>query len=158
MQINFNLNGESIEINVPSNKKSSHVLRDNCGMRGVHLGCGMGQCGGCLVLDGKKPVYSCLIPAFAMAGRDITTIEGFMQTPHFAPIEKGFKKAGVILCDFCAPARVLSLGSLFLLNRNPDPQEIKEQINIVKCPCIGPNSLEMGIQIALEEHYARSRR
>ena len=158
MTINFTLNGTETEINVPPGKKLSYVLREDCGLRSVHPGCGKGQCGGCLVLDGINPVYSCLLPAFSLMGRKITTIEGFVQTPLFSIIEKGFKRAGVVLCDFCAPARVLSLGSLILQGRNPDPDEIREQINIVKCPCIGPDSLEMGIQIALEEHYARERR
>jgi aerobic carbon-monoxide dehydrogenase small subunit len=158
MTIRLTLNGKETELNVPPNKKLSHVLRDDCGLRGVHPGCGRGQCGGCLVLDGKNPVYSCLIPAFMANGKNITTIEGFVQTPLFGIIERGFKRAGVILCDFCAPARVLSLGALILQGRNPDTAEILDQIDIVRCPCIGPESLETGIQIALEEHYARERR
>jgi aerobic carbon-monoxide dehydrogenase small subunit len=158
MTIRFTLNGEETEVNVTPDKKASHVLRDDCGLRSIHPGCGKGECGGCLVLDGINPIYSCLLPAFSLRGRDITTIEGFIQTPLFPIIEKGFKRAGVVLCDFCAPARVLSLGALILQGRNPDQKEIREQIGIVNCPCIGPDSLEMGIQIALEEHYARERR
>lgn len=158
MQIRFTLNSEQQEINAPPLMPAASVLRDICGMRGIHPGCGKGQCGGCLILDEATPLYSCQIPAFDLIDRRITTIEGFTQMPQFPIIVKGLKQAGVILCEFCAPGRVLSLGSLFMHGWNPDPSEIREHLKIVRCTCVGPETLEMGIQIALEEHYARTRR
>ena len=64
-----------------------YVLRNDLGLTGTKFGCGLGQCGACTVLVGGQAVRSCLLPVQAVAGREVTTIEGLgsPERPHPAP-------------------------------------------------------------------------
>ena len=53
-----------------------HGLRNDLRLNGPKYGCGLGECGACLVLVDGVAARSCVIPAGGVAGREITTLEG----------------------------------------------------------------------------------
>ena len=57
-----------------------YVLRDELGLTGAKIGCGLGQCGSCTVLVDDQPARACMVPIASLAGRRVTTIEG-LGTP-----------------------------------------------------------------------------
>ncbi|MHC4836660.1 MAG: (2Fe-2S)-binding protein [Planctomycetota bacterium] len=70
------VNGESREVDVDPSTPLLWVLRDLLDLTGTRYGCGKGLCGTCTVhLDGA-PARACILPASAVAGREVTTIEG----------------------------------------------------------------------------------
>ena len=72
----FEVNGQEREVDVEDEMPLLWVLRDELGITGPKYGCGIGQCGACTVhLDGVA-VRSCQMPAGAVSGRSVTTIEG----------------------------------------------------------------------------------
>ncbi|RPH55290.1 MAG: (2Fe-2S)-binding protein, partial [Chloroflexi bacterium] len=87
----------------------------------VKYGCGNGDCGVCTVLLNGKPVRSCQVKAAAVAGAEITTLEGVSQNEKLHPVQQAFVETGAIQCGFCTPAQILTAKAL--LEKNADPTE-----------------------------------
>lgn len=145
MNIIFNVNGKEVSVETRPDKKLSVLLREDLNLKGVRKGCGTGQCGNCLILMDDQLVASCLIPAFAARHKTILTIEGFSQTREFNDILSGFKEAGVHLCSYCAPARLLSTAYLLEKSILPTEEQIIDTISSVQCRCSSFSHLKKGI-------------
>ena len=97
------------------------VLRDELNLTGTKYGCGEGQCGACTVLIDGAPVRSCTTRVAAVAGRQITTIEGLEQNGKLHPVQEAFIEADALQCGYCTPGMILS--SVGLLKKTPQPSE-----------------------------------
>jgi xanthine dehydrogenase YagR molybdenum-binding subunit len=82
------------------------VIRDHLNLTGTKLVCGSGVCGACTVLLDGEPVVSCLLPASAVAGRSLTTIEG-IGGAKLHPVQKAFMAHDALQCGFCTPGFVV---------------------------------------------------
>lgn len=148
MIISFVLNNKLVEADALPNQRLSVLLRESFKLNTVRDGCRQGTCGACLVIMDKKLANSCLIPAFSAKNSEITTIEGIAETREFEIIVESFKRANLYICDFCAPARALSVYHLLTSNEPVDDISIKETINSVSCRCSHFSALRRGIQMA----------
>ncbi|MBN2655839.1 MAG: 2Fe-2S iron-sulfur cluster binding domain-containing protein [Spirochaetales bacterium] len=154
MNIICNVNGKEVAVETRPDKKLSAVLRDDLNLKGIRKGCGTGRCGSCLILLDDQLVASCLVPAFAARHKSIVTIEGFSQTKEFSDIVTGFKEAGVHLCSYCAPARVLSTAYMLRKHIMPTEEQINDIISSVQCRCSSFSHLKKGI-IQASIHFSR---
>jgi aerobic-type carbon monoxide dehydrogenase small subunit (CoxS/CutS family) len=111
------------------------VLRDELELTGTKYGCGEGQCGACTVLIDGAPVRSCITRAAAVAGKEITTIEGLAQNGKLHPLQEAFIQADALQCGYCTPGMILS--SVGLLNKTPQPSEpeIRRALHGNVCRC-----------------------
>ena len=111
------------------------VLRDELELTGTKYGCGEGQCGACTVLIDGAPARSCLTQASAVAGKEITTIEGLAQNGKLHPVQEAFIQADALQCGYCTPGMILS--SVGLLNKTPQPSEpeIRRALHGNVCRC-----------------------
>jgi len=136
-EIAFELNGHPARLAVPLAASALAVLRERLGMTGAKLACGEGECGACTILVDGEPVCACLLPAFALDGRAVTTIEGLWTEAGLDPVQRAFIEAGAIQCGFCTPGMILQVRSL--LERNPDPDEaaIRRALEGNVCRCTG---------------------
>ncbi|MEC7412871.1 MAG: 2Fe-2S iron-sulfur cluster-binding protein, partial [Pseudomonadota bacterium] len=76
MAIEFKLNGSSVALDVPADTPLLWAVRDEMNLKGTKFGCGIGMCGACTVhIDGVAQ-RSCITTVAAVAGKNITTIEG----------------------------------------------------------------------------------
>ena len=120
----------------PGSQPPKRVARaDEPHGRQVRYGCGEGQCGACTVLLDGSPVRSCLRPMRAVAGRQITTIEGLEDQGQLHPVQEAFLEMGALQCGYCTPGMILS--GVGLLNKNPNPTR-EEVIRFMKgniCRC-----------------------
>jgi aerobic-type carbon monoxide dehydrogenase small subunit (CoxS/CutS family) len=111
------------------------VLREELELTGTKYGCGEGQCGACTVLVEGLPVRSCITRVGAVAGKQITTIEGLEQNGQMHPMQEAFIEADALQCGYCTPGMILS--SVALLKKTPQPSEpeIKRALegNICRC-------------------------
>jgi xanthine dehydrogenase YagR molybdenum-binding subunit len=82
------------------------IIRDSMNMTGTKLVCGAGVCGACTVLLDGVPVVSCLMPAKAVAGKTITTIEGIGGT-KLHPVQRAFMAMDALQCGFCTAGFVV---------------------------------------------------
>src|SRR5258708_39080487 len=88
MQITLHVNGKAqvIEIDDPG-MPLLYALRDDLGLSNPRFGCGLGQCGACTVHVDGRAVRSCVTPAAAVAGRQITTLAGLGTPEHPHPVQ-----------------------------------------------------------------------
>jgi carbon-monoxide dehydrogenase small subunit len=133
--IAFKLNGRDCRVEAAPQVSLLELLRENLHLTGTKEGCGVGDCGICLVLLDGKPVNSCLVLAVDVAGREVVTIEGLATGDGLHPLQESFIEYGAVQCGFCSPAMILAAKAL--LDRNPDPseQEIKQALSGILCRC-----------------------
>jgi carbon-monoxide dehydrogenase small subunit len=136
--ISFNLNGETVEVEIEPHLTLLQLLRDRLEMTGTKEGCGMGECGACTVLIDGKAVNSCIFPALEVEGKSVTTIEGLTDVQgNLHSIQKAFIEYGAIQCGFCTPGMVLSAKALLDENPKPTEEEIRNAIAGNLCRCTG---------------------
>lgn len=111
------------------------LLRETLHLTGTKEGCGLGECGSCIVLVDGTPVNSCLMLAVDAQGRQITTIEGLASNDDLHPLQQSFIEKGAVQCGFCTSAMILSAKAL--LDKNPDAgeEEIKQALSGIICRC-----------------------
>lgn len=109
------------------------ALRDASNLTGTKYGCGVGDCGACMVLVDGEALRSCLITLAEAEGRYITTIEG-LSRDRAHPVQQALVAEQAIQCGFCTPG--IAMAAAALIARNPDPSEadIKEAVpNLCRC-------------------------
>jgi nicotinate dehydrogenase subunit A len=133
--IPLNVNGNTVRIAVDGDTPLLDVLRNHLGLTGAKFGCGLEQCGCCMVLVDGEPVKSCGKPLSAVAGRAIVTIEGLgtPERPH--PLQQAFLDEQAGQCGYCLPGILVSAKAL--LDRSPAPsrREIAEALDDNICRC-----------------------
>ena len=109
------------------------ALRDAANLTGAKYGCGVGDCGACMVLVDGEPQRSCLLTLAEAEGRSITTIEALSrQWPH--PVQQALVAEQAIQCGFCTPGIVISAAALLARNAGPSEDEIRAAIpNLCRC-------------------------
>jgi len=129
------INGSRHTVKSDPERPLLYVLREELDMTGAKYGCGEGQCGACTVLVDGSPVRSCVTPVRALAGKQITTIEGLAQNGHLHPLQEAFIKADALECGYCTSGMILAGAALLRRKPDPDEAEIKRTLegNICRC-------------------------
>jgi aerobic carbon-monoxide dehydrogenase small subunit len=135
-EIKFNLNGETITLEVNPNEVLLEVLRDRIGVKSPKCGCDKGDCGTCTVMINGKTVRSCLVLGIEVDGQDVVTLEGLMDS-GLTPLQKSFIEHNSFQCGFCAPGMILSATELLAKNQKPKKEEIQEALSGNLCRCTG---------------------
>lgn len=133
--IDLTVNGESHRLEVTPWTTLLELLRGKLNLTGTKEGCGLGECGTCVVLVDGNPVNSCLMLAADANGRQITTIEGLASDETLHPLQASFMEKGAVQCGFCSPAMILSAKALLDKNPRACEEEIKRALSGVLCRC-----------------------
>jgi aerobic carbon-monoxide dehydrogenase small subunit len=155
MIIGFILNGDDVSAKADPEDRLIDLLREQFRLFGAKAGCYAGKCGSCSVLLNGRVVPSCMVPVFAARSTEIITIEGFVQTVDYLDIEKGFRKAGIETCGYCASAKILTAHALLETNPDPDIEAIRTAFSGIVCRCNEFNGLSQAVR---ESAIARQRR
>lgn len=129
------VNGVRHELEVAPQATLVEVLREALHLTGAKEGCGVGECGTCLVLVDGEPVTSCLVLAADADGRAIETIEGMARDGELDAVQAAFLEHGAIQCGYCTPAMVLAAEALLRRSPRPDAVETAEALAGVLCRC-----------------------
>src|SRR5438128_6253766 len=113
------LNGYQVKVDADVERSLLSVLREDLDLTGSKYGCGEGQCGACTVLLDGVAVRSCVTPMRAVAGRQITTIEGLESNGRLHPLQQAFLGAGAMQCGFCTSGMIVAGAGLLRSNPNP---------------------------------------
>src|SRR4026209_1059233 len=81
------VNGRTHSVDVDPATPLLYVLSDDLELRGPKFGCGLAQCGACTVIANGQAIRSCVTPVSAMAGAEITTLEGLGTADGPHPIQ-----------------------------------------------------------------------
>jgi aerobic-type carbon monoxide dehydrogenase small subunit (CoxS/CutS family) len=131
----FQVNGTNRRLEVEAERSLLSVLREDLDLTGAKYGCGEGQCGACTVLIDGQPARSCLTKMSAVAGKQITTIEGLEQNGRLHPLQEAFLAHGAMQCGYCIPGMIMSGAGLLKKNPRPSEAEIRQAMegNICRC-------------------------
>ena len=141
-RINLRVNGRAHTVDVDESTPLLYVLSDALAMKGPLFGCGHGQCGACTVIgsggttpgDGAgQAVRSCVTPVKAVAGGEITTLEGLgtPEKPH--PIQQAFIDEQAAQCGFCLSGVILAAKALVDRTPKPTDDQIQQALSGVLC-------------------------
>ena len=131
-QFELSINGEQVAVDAPDEMPLLWVLRDLLGLKATRFGCGRGLCGACTVHVDGQATRSCLTPAAALAGSQITTLEG-LDDAH--PVLRAWSEMRVPQCGYCQSGQMMSAAALLSVNPQPAPDEIAAWMNGNLCRC-----------------------
>jgi aerobic-type carbon monoxide dehydrogenase small subunit (CoxS/CutS family) len=155
--ITLSINGESHAVDVDPQTPLLWVIRDYVGLMGTKFGCGIAQCGTCTVhLDGA-PVRSCVIPAQAAVGKELTTIEGIGGDGELHPVQQAWIDEQVPQCGYCQSGQIMAATALLESNPSPSDEDIDRAMVGIICRCGTYPRIRKGIRRASEAINALTR-
>src|SRR6187397_401614 len=130
----LNINGKVHEVVVEADTPLLWVIREQVGLTGTKYGCGVAQCGACTVHVDGSPVRSCSVPAAAMQGRRITTIEGLAAGGTLTKVQNAWIANEVPQCGYCQSGMIMAAAALLKAKPRPTDADIDEAMtNICRC-------------------------
>ena len=136
--IKFWLNGKQVEGFAEPNLLLSDFLRAEIGATGTHVGCEHGICGACTVKVDGEAIRSCLFLTIQVEGREVSTIEGLVDTDgNLGIIQKAFHENFALQCGFCTPGFLITLDHYLKINPSPTEKELREVFSGNMCRCTG---------------------
>jgi aerobic-type carbon monoxide dehydrogenase small subunit (CoxS/CutS family) len=132
--ITLTVNGTSRQLDVAPEMPLLWALRETLELTGTKYGCGMALCGACTVHVDGTPTRACVTPVSAVAGKQVTTIEGLSaKTDH--PVQRAWMELDVPQCGFCQAGQLMSAAALLAQNKTPTDQDIDAAMagNICRC-------------------------
>ena len=148
-QFDFTVNGAAVTVSVDNDDTPLlHVLRSTLNLMGTRFGCGLEQCGCCMVLIDGEAVKSCAKPVSTVAEKSVTTVEGLgmPEKPH--PLQQAFLDEQAGQCGYCLSGILVSAKAL--LDRNPSPsrKEIAQALDDNLCRCGSHNRILRAVEKA----------
>ena len=145
----INVNGHNYNIDADPEMPLLWAIRDMVGLTGTKFGCGVAQCGACMVhLDGEA-VRSCVTKVKRATGKTITTIEGLSQNNDH-PVQQAWQEIDVPQCGYCHSGQIMSAVVLLRDNPNPNDEDIDTAMAGNICRCGTYPRIREAIMIAAE--------
>ena len=132
--IKLQVNGKRHELEMDPDTPLLWALRDELQLTGTKYGCGIAQCGACIVLIDGQPVRSCITPLASVANKKITTIEG-LSVDRSHPVQQAWIDTEVPQCGYCQSGQILAAAALLASNPKPEDADIDAAMSGVLCRC-----------------------
>jgi isoquinoline 1-oxidoreductase subunit alpha len=145
--IQLKVNGAARQYNGDSEMPLLWYLRDQLQLTGSKFGCGMGLCGACTVHVNGEAARSCLTPMSAVAGKEITTIEGLSAHGEH-PVQKAWEHVQVPQCGYCQSGQIMQAAALLKQKPKPTDHEIEAAMSGNICRCGTYQRIRQAIKIA----------
>jgi carbon-monoxide dehydrogenase small subunit len=137
MNVAFELNGKSVEADVPDRTTLADCIRHHLRQTGTHVGCEHGVCGACTVIVDGDAVRSCLMLAVQASGSSVTTVEGLTPAEGLSPLQEAFRKHHALQCGFCTPGFLTTAHALLTQEPDADKDRIRHVLSGNLCRCTG---------------------
>ena len=145
----LNINGVTHQVDVAADTPLLWVLRDTLGLLGTKFGCGIGNCGACMVHLGGLPTRSCMTPVSTVGRKKVLTIEGLTaQGEH--PLQKAWQELDVPQCGYCQGGQIMTAAALLQETAHPTDAEIDDAMAGNLCRCAAYQRIRAGIHRAAE--------
>ena len=146
--ISVTVNGQVEHVRVEPRLLLVHLLRDDLGLTGSHIGCDTSNCGACTVsLDGTS-CKSCTVLAVQADGGEVTTIEGIGGEGDLHPLQEAFWAEHGLQCGYCTPGMIMAAAALLERTPNPTEEEIRHGLEGNLCRCTGYHNIVKAVQSA----------
>lgn len=150
VRVRCTVNGKAMERDVQPRLMLVDFLRDELGLTGTKVSCGMQVCGSCTVLVDLLPVSSCSYLAADADGHAILTIEGLADGSHLHPVQEAFVGCSALQCGYCTPGYIMSVVALLADNPHPSQDEILHFLDGNICRCTGYKPIIAAVKVAAE--------
>lgn len=131
----LNVNGKDRSLRIAPETPLLYALRNNLELNGPKFGCGLEQCGACMVLLNGKANPSCRISVSEVIEKKIVTIEGLAENGNLHPLQQAFIDEQAAQCGYCLNGVLINSVSLLNENKNPTAAEIKNGLEKNICRC-----------------------
>jgi len=143
------VNGRPHPLDVPPEQTLVHLLRQDLGLTGTHVGCDTAQCGACTVLLDGQAVKSCNLLALQCDGRAVTTVEGLAAPDgSLNPLQQAFSRCHGLQCGYCTPGMLMSATALLAEEPHPTEAQIVHALEGNLCRCTGYVSIVAAVREA----------
>jgi nicotinate dehydrogenase subunit A len=129
------VNGVQYETQAPADTPLLYVLRDELGLSAPLFGCGLEQCGACMVMRGAEAVPSCRLPVGQVEGVQITTLEGLGTPDELHPVQQAFLEEQAAQCGYCSSGMMISAAALIWRTPHPTDEQIRAALDDNLCRC-----------------------
>jgi carbon-monoxide dehydrogenase small subunit len=146
--LEFTVNGVEHRLQVEARRLLVHVLREDLGLTGTHIGCDTTSCGACTVLVDGRPVKSCTMFGVQAAGRRIETVESLAAGGALHPLQQAFWDSHGLQCGFCTPGMLMTSKALLADNPDPSEDEIRRALSGNLCRCTGYQNIVKAVRQA----------
>ncbi len=148
--ISLSVNGSEVSVTADPDTPLLDILRNHLGLFGTKFGCGLEQCGCCMVLIDGEPVKSCGKALSTVAGREILTIEGLGTPDRPHPLQQAFLDEQAGQCGYCLSGILISAKALLDHNLSPSRHEIAEALDDNICRCGSHTRILRAVALAAE--------
>ena len=150
MAIDFTVNGKPVSVEVPNGTRLLWVLRERLRLTGTKYGCGVAQCGACMVHVDGAAAFSCQVPVETLRGRSVTTIEG-LSADGTHRLQRAWVAERVPQCGYCQSGQIMSAAALLARTERPTRAEIVEHMSANLCRCGTYQRIVRAIERAVKE-------
>jgi nicotinate dehydrogenase subunit A len=145
----FSVNGSAVSVSLDNEETPLlDVLRNSLGLKGTRFGCGLEQCGCCMVLIDGAPEKCCTKPVSSVAGKKIVTVEGLGDAAHPHPLQQAFLDEQAGQCGYCLAGILISAKALLDKNPKPSRAEIAQALDTNICRCGSHNRILRAVEKA----------
>lgn len=137
--INLSVNGRMVRARVEEKTTLAEFLRDDLGLRGTKVVCGIGECGACTVLKDGVPVSACLELAVRADGAALETIEGLSKEGRLHRLQSAFVENSAFQCGFCTAGMIMMAKPLVerTHGKKLGEREVRNHMSGNLCRCTG---------------------
>ncbi|MBV8150073.1 MAG: (2Fe-2S)-binding protein [Candidatus Eremiobacteraeota bacterium] len=133
--LKLRVNRKSVEVDAAAGAPLLYVLRNDLDLKGSRFGCGESACGACMVLIDGRPAFSCDTPLWFAEGKEVTTIEGVLETPEGRALSASFVDEQAAQCGYCIAGIIVAAAALLRENPRPDRATIAAALEKNLCRC-----------------------
>jgi nicotinate dehydrogenase subunit A len=133
--LGLQVNGKSHHLDTDSDTPLLQVLRNQLGLTGAKLGCGLEQCGACAVLVDGESRLTCAAAASEFEGKNIVTVEGLATGGTLSDVQRAFVTETAAQCGYCTPGMVIAVTGLFQREPKPSDARVREALAGHLCRC-----------------------
>ncbi len=131
----INVNGKRHTVQAAPDTPLLYVLRNELGLNGPQFGCGLEQCGACMVLLGSEAKQSCKLTVSEIGGKPITTLEGLSMDGELHPVQVAFIELQAAQCGYCTNGMIITTAALLWKNPHPSEEQIRAALDGNLCRC-----------------------
>jgi nicotinate dehydrogenase subunit A len=133
--IRLTVNGKVRDVDAAADTPLLYVLRNDLELNGPKYGCGLGECGACMVLIGGVAARSCVVPIEGCVGREVMTLEGLGSRGRPDPVQEAFIREQAAQCGYCLNGMIMSTKALLLRKPQPSEADVIESLRHNLCRC-----------------------
>ena len=151
-EITLTVNGAVHTVSVEPRRLLVHVLREDLGLTGTHIGCDTSSCGACTVHIDGAAALSCSILAVQADGAEIRTVEGLASDGRLHPIQRAFHEHHGLQCGYCTPGMMMAaVGIIEQADGELSEEQIREGLEGNICRCTGYQNIVTAVKQAADE-------